>query len=78
MINNRSLDLGGRGEDIGTHLMAPQNPVHVGRWNWWKPEKLTAKFTFSSIHKLKFHVYHEARQSRQVKGVIRLGPGGKQ
>ncbi len=51
-IGNNSLDLGGCGEDVAY------------------PQALLAKadcpFCLSSIHKLKFDVYHEARQSSQL------------
>ncbi len=43
-----------------------QIPITVGRDNWFKPEKLTAHFVFSSKHKLKFDVNHEPKQSSQL------------
>ncbi len=33
-------------------------------------QKLTAHFAFSSVHNLKFDVYHEARQSSIVDGNV--------
>ncbi len=40
-------------------------------------QKLTAHFAFSSIHKLKFDVYHEARQTSQLFSPDRFAAFGK-
>ncbi len=61
-VRNHSLDLGGRGEDIGYPqaliecLLRSPSKLEVG--TGWSQQNLTAHFALSSIPKLKFDVHH--------------------
>ncbi len=67
---SNSLELGGCGEDVAYPEALIEclfrSPSQLDVRTGGSQQKLTVHFALSSIHKLKFGVYHEARQSSQL------------